>query len=257
MFESLIESRRNAHPLWRPATLGTALGLHLCLLGTVMVENSLRAAPPSEPLKEVAYLRFAPRPVLPVVGPPASEASAIEAPAAETPVVTAEPETRLPTLPTEHETTPLPREVVQPQRLPEVIHTDPIPARATTSPANMGRGVEGGVPGGVPNGIRGGTTIPAGPIWAGGDVTAPIVLERVQPIYPARAQSARIEGAVKLEAVILRDGTVGDIRVIQGLRLGCTEAAIAALKQWRFRPGEYRGAPADVYFELTVDFILN
>jgi protein TonB len=72
-----------------------------------------------------------------------------------------------------------------------------------------------------------------------------------------QARVARVEGEVKLEAVIRGDGTVGDIRVVQGLRLGCTEAAIEALKRWRFRPGERNGVSVDVYFMLTVDFILN
>ncbi len=71
------------------------------------------------------------------------------------------------------------------------------------------------------------------------------------------ARSSRVEGQVKLEAVIRRDGTVGDIKVVQGLRMGCTEAAIAALKQWRFRPEERNGVPVDVYYTLTVGFKLN
>jgi hypothetical protein len=45
--------------------------------------------------------------------------------------------------------------------------------------------------------------------------------------------------------------------VIRGLRLGCTEAAIKALRHWRFQPGERNGVPVDVYFELTVDFLLE
>jgi protein TonB len=144
--------------------------------------------------------------------------------------------------------------MVQPQSTPASISAEPA-AEAPDPPA--GRGVEGGVPGGVPGGVLGGTPWTSGPLRTGGNVTAPVVLERIQPEYPAAARFARVEGQVKLEAVIRSDGTVGDVKVLQGLRLGCTEAAIEALKHWRFRPGERDGVPADVYFELTVDFVLG
>ncbi|MCK4304376.1 MAG: energy transducer TonB [Candidatus Eisenbacteria sp.] len=147
-------------------------------------------------------------------------------------------------------------EIMQPQMTPEAINTEPV---AGAPPAAAGAGVEegvsGGVPGGTPGGVPGG--VPGGLLWAGGDVSVPVVIHRVQPEYPMIARRARVEGEVRLEAVIRRDGTVGDIRVVQGLRLGCTEAAIEALKRWRFRPGERNGIPVDVYFALTVDFILN
>ena len=73
---------------------------------------------------------------------------------------------------------------------------------------------------------------------------------------PAAAQE-HVEGQVELEAVILHDGTVGNVRVVRGLGMGCTDAALAALKLWRFKPGERNGEPVDVYFTLTVDFILR
>ena len=98
---------------------------------------------------------------------------------------------------------------------------------------------------------------PAGPVRSGGPVTSPVVLERVRPVYPTMARNAHLQGSVVLEAVIRRDGTVGEIRVVRGMRMGCTEAAIEALRHWRFQPGEYHGVPADVYFELTVEFILG
>lgn len=252
MFESLVESPNAGRPFWRPATFGVAFGLHLCLLTAVLVENHLRPAPAASELPiEVSFLRFAPRPVVPAAGPARTEA---------TPGTAAAPTVAQPEPQEARESAHVPIEMVQPQKTPETISTAPEPVAvavaATPSPA-IGAGVEGGVPGGVPGGIPGGPVVPAGPLWAGGEITAPVVIHRVQPAYPIMAQNARVEGAVKLEAVILRDGQVGDIRVVQGLRFGCTQAAIEALKNWRFQPGEYRGIPADVYFELTVDFILN
>lgn len=121
-------------------------------------------------------------------------------------------------------------------------------------------GVPGGVPGGIPGGVPGGSLAagsPARPLPVGGDVSAPLVIGRVLPEYPWPARSARVEGAVELEAVILRDGSVGEVRVIRGLPMGCTEAAIAALRRWSFRPGERRGVPIAVFFTLSVDFKLT
>ena len=149
-------------------------------------------------------------------------------------------------------------EIVQPQVTPEVISTEPVAGAPTATPGEgVEVGVPGGIPGGIPGGVPGGQPLPSGPLWAGGDVSAPVVIHRVQPEYPMKARVARVEGEVKLEAVIRGDGTVGDIRVVPGLRLGCTEAAMEALKRWHFRPGDRNGVPVDVYFMLTVDFILN
>ena len=82
-------------------------------------------------------------------------------------------------------------------------------------------------------------------------------MERVLPQYPALARAARVEGVVILEAVIRSDGSVGAIQVLRPLRLGCTEAAIDALRQWRFRPGTLQGVAVDVYLTLTVNFALR
>ena len=72
-----------------------------------------------------------------------------------------------------------------------------------------------------------------------------------------KARSARVQGVVILEAVIHRDGSVGGIRVLRGVPMGCTEAAIAALKRYRFKPGTQHGEPVDVYMTLTVQFTLR
>ncbi len=127
-------------------------------------------------------------------------------------------------------------------------------------PRGTASGRAGGAVGGTGDGAVGGGRGPGGeegPLRTGGEVSSPIVLHRFHPVYPSAARAARVEGAVRLEAVIRRDGSVGEVRVLQELRLGCTEAAIEALRRWRFLPGRRNGTPVDVYFELTVDFKLN
>ncbi len=257
MFESLIESRRCAQRTWRPAAFGIALGLHLCVVAVIVAGNHFRVPPTSEPPLHASFLQFAPP-----AAPPGPAASAVTA---ELSAAALEPSKVLPQ-PDAWTVQPIPTELMQPQMTPASILTDPVPeAPPAAADGGVKPGVPGGVRGGVPGGVRGG--VPGGalvglmsrvrPLWVGGAVSAPVVVSRVLPGYPMMARSARVEGEVQLEAVIRRDGTVGDVKVVRGLPMGCTEAAIEALKHWRFRPGEYKGVPVDVYFTLAVDFTLK
>jgi protein TonB len=97
----------------------------------------------------------------------------------------------------------------------------------------------------------------AGPPAGVGETSEPVALRRVLPEYPLLARQARIEGEVVLDALILSDGTVGEVRVVRGLPLGCTQAAIEALRRWSFRPGERDGVAVDARFTLTVDFRIS
>jgi periplasmic protein TonB len=236
LFESLIDARTDRKPFWRPAIFAVALGLHVIVLTAILVQNYFQVPSITEPPIHVTFAHFTPPPA-PPAAPPAAPKPAPEPPK---PVAEAAP--------------PMPTEMVQPESTPEEIHTGPMPE---APPASAPGGVEGGVPGGVPGGAPMELPLPEGPLRVGGDVSAPVALSQVPPQYPMMARSSRVEGQVKLEAVIRRDGTVGDIKVVQGLRMGCTEAAITALKQWRFRPGERNGVPVDVYYTLTVGFKLN
>jgi protein TonB len=68
-----------------------------------------------------------------------------------------------------------------------------------------------------------------------------------------------VTGNVILEAVVLRDGTIGTIKVLRSpsVALGFEEAAIEAVGQWRYKPGVQDGRPVDVYFTIVVEFILQ
>jgi TonB family protein len=66
-----------------------------------------------------------------------------------------------------------------------------------------------------------------------------------------------VAGVVILEAVIDRDGNVKDVMVLKPLPYGLSEAAVDAVKQWKFKPGTLDGTPVDVIFNLTVNFKLN
>ena len=99
--------------------------------------------------------------------------------------------------------------------------------------------------------------IPEGVLRVGGDVKAPVVLQRVDPVYPEEARKARISGIVILEAIIDHTGAVKDVTVLKPLPFGLSEAAVDAVKQWTFAPGTLNGKPVDVLFNLTMNFKLD
>ena len=98
--------------------------------------------------------------------------------------------------------------------------------------------------------------LPGGPFRVGGDVKAPVLLTRVEPIYPEEARAHRIAGIVIVEVVIDKSGRVVDAKELKGLPYGAGEAALDAVRQWTFRPGTLDGQPVDVIFNLTVSMRL-
>jgi protein TonB len=76
-------------------------------------------------------------------------------------------------------------------------------------------------------------------------------------VYPEVALKARISGIVIVEAIISRDGTVKDVRVLKPLPFGLDQAAVDAVKQWTFKPASLNGQPVDVLFNLTINFKLD
>jgi protein TonB len=78
----------------------------------------------------------------------------------------------------------------------------------------------------------------------------------VNPVYPVLAKQARIQGVVMMEAVISKDGSVDGLHVISGHPF-LSQAAIDAVKQWRYRPTMLNGEPVDVITTITVTFTLR
>lgn len=92
------------------------------------------------------------------------------------------------------------------------------------------------------------------PLRVGGDVKAPVLIDRVEPKRTPEADAARISGIVILEAVIDRTGHVTSANVLKPLPFGLDKAAVDAVKQWTFRPGTLNGEPVTVLFNLVVNF---
>ena len=90
----------------------------------------------------------------------------------------------------------------------------------------------------------------------GPGVTTPTVITQIKPRYTADAMRLRIQGSVWVECVVMPDGSVADARVTRSLdsRFGLDDEAIAAAKQWRFRPGTLNGKPVPVVVSIELMF---
>jgi len=130
-------------------------------------------------------------------------------------------------------------------------------------------GVEGGIPGGVVGGVVGGLLSeipppppaaappppPRAPLRVGGQIKPPELTHRVEPIYPEIAVNARVRGTVILEAQVDKEGHVVALTVLRSGNPLLDGAAIAAVKQWRYRPLILNGQPEQ--FVLTVVLTFN
>ncbi len=79
---------------------------------------------------------------------------------------------------------------------------------------------------------------------------------KVQPDYPPLARQARMQGAVVLQAVISREGTIENLQVLSGHPM-LVPSALAAVRQWRYRPYFLNGEPVEVETQVTVNFVLG
>lgn len=89
----------------------------------------------------------------------------------------------------------------------------------------------------------------------GETIRPPRILKQVAPVYTPEAKEAGIAGTVILRLVVDRTGSVRDVQVVKGLPKGLTNAAIDAVRQWKFEPSRVDGKPVDVYYTLTVNFV--
>jgi len=131
-------------------------------------------------------------------------------------------------------------------------------------------GVEGGIPGGVAGGVVGGLPSdipppppppapapPRAPIRVGGQIQAPALAKRVEPVYPEIAVSAHIRGVVILEANVDKDGRVVEVKVLRTANVLLDAAAITAVRQWQYRPLILNGLPEPFVLTVVLTFDLR
>jgi protein TonB len=101
---------------------------------------------------------------------------------------------------------------------------------------------------------------PSKPAWpaltrVGGDVIAARIIYQPKPEYPQIAKMTHTEGTVEFEAVIGKDGTIEELKVLRGHPL-LVKAALDAVRRWRYQPTLLNGEPIEVLTEITVNFKL-
>lgn len=88
----------------------------------------------------------------------------------------------------------------------------------------------------------------------GGDVLAPVVTHRIEPVYPEDMKAMRISGMIILQTFIDETGKVVDAHVLKSLPGSFNDAALVAVKQWEFKPATRDGKPVAVIFNLVMQF---
>lgn len=95
-----------------------------------------------------------------------------------------------------------------------------------------------------------------GPLRIGGGVESAKLVFGPRPVYPPLAKAARSQGVVKLEAIIAADGSIRNLRVVSGPPL-LINAALDAVRQWRYQPTLLNGTPVEVITGIEVNFSLT
>jgi len=168
--------------------------------------------------------------------------------------------------------------LMAPKQIPKqilMIKEEELPLPTTGAVGVVG-GVPGGVPGGTPGGVIGGI-ISAAPVAAppppppkveaqkqkevqrirvGGNVQQAKLIRQPKPVYPPLAKQARIQGVVRLQAIIGSDGTIRNLQVITGHPL-LIPSALEAVKQWAYHPTLLNGEPVEVITQIDVNFTLS
>ena len=96
-----------------------------------------------------------------------------------------------------------------------------------------------------------------GPQRISSGVQAAKLVVHPTPVYPAIAKSARIQGSVVLQAIIGKDGSVQNLKMISAASPLLVQAAMDAVKKWVYQPTTLNGEAVDVITEITVNFTLQ
>ena len=169
---------------------------------------------------------------------------------------------------------PKPRSTYTPTRsaiLAPVHKMQEVPPVAVDTSNEMITGIPGGVVGGVPGGVLSEAAGAGRSMLALAKLPEPAPVKRIRvasrvaeanlihdvpPQYPPEAGRERIEGTVVLMAVIGKDGSVLDVQVESGLPL-LAQAAMEAVKQWRYKPYLSNGEPVEIDSRITINFTIS
>jgi periplasmic protein TonB len=86
-------------------------------------------------------------------------------------------------------------------------------------------------------------------------ITEGMLLKKINPVYPSQAVQLRKQGTVLLSANITKTGSISDAKLIKGDPI-LAQAALAAVKQWKYKPYTLNGQPVDVQTQIAINFKL-
>ena len=235
--DALLESQRKRASNGRRLSLPLAIGFHAAVIGAFVGASAW-------------FTGEAPEPPIPVLFPAAASTAGPPPPLGKS----------LKTSVTAHS---IQTQTMIPTELPPIQTTMPGPDQVVESPpdpSESGSGSGPGVSGGTgdptsPGGARGDDAVTI--LRPGGDVVAPLLLQRVEPDYPEAARRAHLEGTVILEAIITASGAVEGIRVLRSLNPMLDDAAQRAVRRWLYKPATLNGRVVPVYLTVTVAFHLR
>jgi len=230
---------------WKRATIPIAYIVELILVGVMLLFPLIY----TEALPRAQLMTFLVAPPPPPPPPP----PAAPAPARVVKRVTAEDIMKAPTV--------IPKTIAQIKDRPDVPQAAAVGVVGGV-PGGMFGGTPGGVLGSIISGAAAGPPPPPPPqattprrIRVGGQVEAAKGIFQPTPEYPPLAKMARIQGMVRLEAIISRDGTIQDLKVLSGHPL-LVKSALEAVQRWRYQPTLLNGEPVEVITEIDVNFTL-
>ena len=140
------------------------------------------------------------------------------------------------------------------------IYGDPLSRilRNSGGPGTAGFGSGGGIGSGNGSGYGPGSGggMGGGVYQIGGEVSMPVLINKIEPEYSEEARKAKYSGTVLLSVIIDANGNTRDIRVVRPLGLGLDAKAVEAVSKWRFRPAMKAGRPVPVQAQVEVNFRL-
>jgi protein TonB len=154
-----------------------------------------------------------------------------------------------------HAPTKIPKEI-------KMIHEEAAPVAGTGVAGMQGMGGpgNGSVAGGLFSSLNTNPTVVArvppkqtGPVKVSSGTIAGNIISKPEPVYPAIAKAAHVQGAVILHAIISKEGTIENLQVISGNGM-LVNAARDAVSRWRYKPYLLNGEPVEVETSITVNF---
>ena len=255
MFERTIEAQALGDHGRHGATVSFAIVAHLAVFLMVAIAGTLNVPPIKDPPFEMIFtlpipvdlgLDRPPQPPKPPK-PPAAPQHGDNGHAAQ-PKPPAEP----------------PRSQTPPEKTPDTLpqpSVQPPGEETPTGPSGpVGESNDG--PPGRPDGNghgpgEGNGTEDAGPAFVTAEMTKPVLVVKIEPVYPEVARIARLPGRVTVQAVIGLDGSVESVEILSSSNPIFNDAALAAVRQWKYRPAAMSGRPVRVFFTVAVTFVIR